>query len=106
MVLPASCPHSMVVTMGNYRHKVKVLNIPLSWGWSQMTGAKRRKKLCAPVICSHAQVGHTTSTHKYKVIPETCSQKIKAPAVPRLCGPYMKLQMTYVLDDVERNQIM
>ena len=32
MVLPASCPHSMVVTMGNCRHKVKALDIPLSWG--------------------------------------------------------------------------
>ena len=39
MVLPASCPHSMVVTMGNCRHKVRVLDIPLSLGWSQMTGA-------------------------------------------------------------------
>ena len=29
MVLPASCPHS-VVTMGNCRLKIKVLNIPLS----------------------------------------------------------------------------
>ena len=104
MVLPASCPHSMVVTMGNCKHKVKVLDISLSLGWSQMTGALRRKKLCAPVICSHAQVGQMRC--KYKVIPETCSQKIKAPAVPRLCGPYMKLQMTCVLDDVERNQIM
>ena len=32
MVLPASCPNSMVVSMGNCRHKVKVLDIPSSWG--------------------------------------------------------------------------
>ena len=32
MVSPASCPNSMMVTMGNCRHKVKVLDIPLSWG--------------------------------------------------------------------------
>ena len=29
MVLPASCPHSVLVTMGNYRNKIKVLDIPL-----------------------------------------------------------------------------
>ena len=29
MVLPASCPHSVVVTIGNCRHKIKVLDIPL-----------------------------------------------------------------------------
>ena len=49
MVLPASCPHSVVVTMGNCRHKnkIKVLYIPLGWGgggggggqWSLMTSA-------------------------------------------------------------------
>ena len=52
MVLPASCPHSVVVTMGNCRHKIKVLDIPLGGGgggvggeggaegpWSQMTSA-------------------------------------------------------------------
>ena len=32
MVLPASCPHSVVVTMGNCRHKIKVLDIPLGGG--------------------------------------------------------------------------
>ena len=34
MVLSAicSCPHSVVVTMGNCRHKIKVLDIPLGWG--------------------------------------------------------------------------
>ena len=39
MVWPASCPHSVVVTMGNRRHKIKVLDIPLGGGgqWSQMT---------------------------------------------------------------------
>ena len=34
--------HSVVVTMGNCRHKIKVLDIPLGWGggqWSQMTSA-------------------------------------------------------------------
>ena len=31
MVLPASCPHSVVVTMGNCRHKVTVLDSPLGW---------------------------------------------------------------------------
>ena len=39
MVLPASSPDSVMVTMGNYRHKVKVLDIPLGWALSQMTSA-------------------------------------------------------------------
>ena len=46
MVLPASCPHSVVVTMENCRLKIKVLGIPLGGGggggggqWSQMTSA-------------------------------------------------------------------
>ena len=32
MVLAASCPHSVAVTMRDCRHKIKVLNIPLVWG--------------------------------------------------------------------------
>ena len=32
MALPDSCPHSVVVTMGNCRHKIKVLDISLGWG--------------------------------------------------------------------------
>ena len=32
MVLAASCPHSVVVTMGNCRHKIKILDITLGWG--------------------------------------------------------------------------
>ena len=47
MVLPASCPHSVLVTMGNCRNKIKVLDIPLGGGgggggggqWTQMTSA-------------------------------------------------------------------
>ena len=42
MVLLASCPHGVAVTLGNCRHKIKVLDIPLGlgWGqWSQMTSA-------------------------------------------------------------------
>ena len=40
MVLPASCPHSELVTMGNCRNKIKVLDIPLGGGqWTQMTSA-------------------------------------------------------------------
>ena len=31
MVLQASCPHSVVFTMGNCRHKVTVLDISLGW---------------------------------------------------------------------------
>ena len=31
MVLPVSCPHSVVVTMGKCRHKVTALDIPLGW---------------------------------------------------------------------------
>ena len=33
IVLPASCPHSVVVTMGNCRHTIKVLDNPLAVGW-------------------------------------------------------------------------
>ena len=29
MVLPASCPHSVMVTIGNCKHKINVLDIPL-----------------------------------------------------------------------------
>ena len=32
MVLPASCPHSVVVTMGNYRHKIKDSTFPWAGG--------------------------------------------------------------------------
>ena len=32
MVLPASCPNSVLVTMGNCRNKIKVLDIPLGGG--------------------------------------------------------------------------
>ena len=32
MVLPASCPQSVVVTMASCKHKVKTLDIPLGWG--------------------------------------------------------------------------
>ena len=32
MVLTASCPHSVVVIMGNFRLKIKVLDIPMGWG--------------------------------------------------------------------------
>ena len=32
MVLPASCPKSVVVTMASCKHKVKTLDIPLGWG--------------------------------------------------------------------------
>ena len=32
MVLPASCPHSVVVNIRNCRLKIKVLNIPLGGG--------------------------------------------------------------------------
>ena len=32
MVLAASCPHSVVVTIGNSSHKIKVLDIPLGCG--------------------------------------------------------------------------
>ena len=32
MVLPASCPHSVLVTVGNCRHKMKFLDIPLGGG--------------------------------------------------------------------------
>ena len=44
MVLPARCPHSVVVTMENCRLKIKVLDIPLGVGggggqWSQMASA-------------------------------------------------------------------
>ena len=39
MVLPASCPHSLVVTMGNCRHKIKVLNIPVGGGGGGGGGA-------------------------------------------------------------------
>ena len=32
MVLPASCPHSVLVNMGSYRNKIKVIDIPLGGG--------------------------------------------------------------------------
>ena len=32
MVLPSSCPHSVLDTMRNCRHKIKVLDIPLGGG--------------------------------------------------------------------------
>ena len=32
MVLPDSCPYNVLVTMGNCRNKIKVLDIPLGGG--------------------------------------------------------------------------
>ena len=32
MVLPASCPQNVAVTLGNCRHKINVLDITLGWG--------------------------------------------------------------------------
>ena len=37
MVLPASCPFSVVVIIGNCRHKIKVMEIPLGWGGAVVT---------------------------------------------------------------------
>ena len=39
-VLQARSPHSVVVTMGNCRHKIKVLDIPLGGGggWGGVGG--------------------------------------------------------------------
>ena len=45
IVLSASCPHSVVVSMGNCRHKIKVLDIPLGRGG----GAVITKDLCIKV---------------------------------------------------------
>ena len=83
MVLPASWPHGVVVTMGNCRGKTKVLDIPLGWGgeggqWSQMTSALRQNKSCPPVICNVAPAGQMSC--QYRVMPGTCNQKIKVPA--------------------------
>ena len=47
MVLPASCPHSVVVTMGNCRHKINVLDIPLSLGGGGGEGGSGQKIISA-----------------------------------------------------------
>ena len=44
MVVPASYLRSVLVTMGNCRNKIKVLDFPLGgaggvWQWTQMTSA-------------------------------------------------------------------
>ena len=39
MVLPASCPHSVLVTMGMCNHEIKVMEIPLG-GWGRGSGHK------------------------------------------------------------------
>ena len=62
MVLPASCPHSVVVIMGNRRHKVTVLDIPLGLCVVTNDYCITAKKICAPAICNHAALlvqGHT-----------------------------------------------
>ena len=60
------------------------------------------------IMCTNHLLLRTSRANALLVQGHTrdCSQKIKAPAVLRLCGPCMKLRMTCVLDDVERNQIM
>ena len=57
MVLAASCPHSVVVTMGNCRHKVTVLDIPMGWCVVTNDQSIKAKKICAPAIFNHAQPG-------------------------------------------------
>ena len=79
MVLPASCPHSVVVTMGNCRHKVTVLDIPL--GWCVVTNDKciKAKKICASAICNHAPAG----TESYQ---GPAARKSKSPPFPGSVG--------------------
>ena len=68
MVLPASCPHSKMVTMGNCRHEVKVLDIPLSWGWSQMAGAKKNERnyVHQSFVVTHKSGKCAVSTRSYQ----------------------------------------
>ena len=91
MVLPASCPHSVVVTMGNCRHKVTALDIPL--GWCVVHKGEK----------NYAHQSFVTTPQPGKCAVSTGSNQGPA-AVPRLCGPW--LRMTCVLDDAERYQIM
>ena len=39
IVLPASFPHSVVITLGNCSHKIKVLDIPLGVGGGEINYA-------------------------------------------------------------------
>ena len=69
MVLPASCPHSAVVTIGNCRHKVTVLDILWAGAWSQMTSALgQKKKIRAPVICEAPRGGGSVLHWSLKIM--------------------------------------
>ena len=77
MVLPASCPHSVVVTMGNCRHKVTVLDISLDW-------CIKAKKIAHQPFVTTPQLGkYAASTGSYQ---GPAARKSKSPPFPGSVG--------------------
>ena len=95
MVLPASCPHSVVVKCyeelqtQNESNKMKVLDIPLGGGVVTNDLCIKAKKLCTPVICNHApawQMSCNLQGHARDLQPEN-----QSPRVPLLCGLWLRM---------------
>ena len=104
MVLPASCPHSVVVTMGNCRHKDTVLDIPL--GWCVVTNDEK-KYAHQPFDTTPKPGKCAVSTGSYMCTRDPAARKSKSQRFPGSMGrSYEWLRMTCVLDEAERNQIM
>ena len=80
MVLPASCPHSVVVTMGNCRHKVTVLDIPLD-KWLVHNGEK--KYAHQPFVTTPQPGKCAVSTGSYQ---GPAARKSKSPPFPGSVG--------------------
>ena len=82
MVLPASCPHSMVVTMGNCRHKVTVLDIPLSWGGHKWLAHKdERKYMQQSFVATHKPGKCAVSAWSYQRPVARKSKPHRSPAL-------------------------
>ena len=84
MVLPASCPYSVVVTMGNCRLKIKFLDIPLSGGG----GGSGHKCLVHKGEANYCDAPARQVSCKYRALPEACNptRKSKSPPFPRSVG--------------------
>ena len=84
MVLPASCPHSVVVIMGNRRHKVTVLDIPLGWCVVTNDLHNGEKKYAHQPFVTTPQPGKcTVSTGSYQ---GPAARKSKSPPFPGSVG--------------------
>ena len=102
MVLPSSCLHNDVNTMGNCRHKVTVLEIPLGCCVVTNDQSIKAKKICAPAIFYHAPSrAFALLVQGHNRDPQPGNQSPR-----RSLALWAVVTNDSVLDDAERNQIM